>query len=1391
MEAEQVREAQFQRDASRVLELKASVDENRRQMQSLNERTAKKEAARRHEREQQTIDLLNSGLNPYEVWRKEELDAVKEKQKQKAMAQKALRNEKLVEQLLEEDVRDKRKVQEAQQKRKEAEEFAREVGVVAREKKVAAYIQKMTGSVEVLDPTGKAMRIDPSKVTVQKTGAFGLGTASPAEIEHMEATIRRQKALHASRRPPVDDSMDFGAMEVVDQDEVGQGRAALRAQEQQESGKLWVPELTKLEQQYLAAARERQKQNVTSVQRCCGKEFSGPGFLASPSIIEFKDFEVGKRYHQVIQVTNVSLTFNQFKLLPLEDSIKDFFDVEFVPPGRMSAGVTCYITLWFAPKFSKDISTTFPILAETGRIDFPLRCVTKKTVLSVTPQGFDEDANGYINFGQVLAGESSTKKLRVRNLGALAPTFEMSVMSPESRFLEKLSWTPSKGEFLSDATTSISFTFSPSIDFVGDYSTRMLLSVKNGADGDAAFEQDMMIVIDGSCVDVPIYFPEEEMDLKICIYGTIYRENVVLRNRRKDTMRVDIIKPKEIPGELQISPTTAYVQGNSDQVLAVKFSPREDFLARHPEFRDPKRPDDSGAFRIPLKACGADQVLPANAAIVGTLTQNMIYFEPSKLNFDKCAVGSAVSSRLTIVNPCLLPQKYAFARLPSFLSVHEVPDDVREEESEKMVGQGSAVMEGGPEAWYGRLLAGERREFVVTYAPEAAVEMAHSMACKVITGGQCVRDFSVLCKGQGVAPLVKLSHTQVDMASIPCGTVASESITVTNVSRWPCMINVVLPPKELSALHGGPICYMLEQNESRRLLLQFSPTEAYTQLLDGEAAAAAAAAEAEAAAAAEPPPPEPEPPAPDPKAKAKAKAKGKAAAAPPPEPPPPAEEEKPKTPPPSAEELRKQPITIQSIRVNGGRRWEVPESRTVHASWRVPIYIKSLRPGKAEDEPASPPASPQKGKGKKRDPAVYFGMSTCVLPDALVADRDVLDFGDVTAQERAVLALELENEVPEEPQDLHVEPLPENQCFTVLNAPRPVGARPFRLMVEFRPSSVQDYETVLRLRTQNSRVQVPLRGRGVRPVLRIEPADGLLHLGAVVYGKEAKDYTTATLTVMNESAFELRFDLQTIVQADVNHTGPPPFTLSPAAGVVEPNGKKIVTVTFRPHRPMGMFRQKILVNVPNQQEPTYVYLFGHCFKYQAYAMHDVPPAPFGRLEAKKAEGAFTDALAVGLGSGVGEAGEFEYPRAMLKNFCLRFEGEEQMKCLMMGGCVAPGTPAAPQTTSAMTFEFKIEDSEFSKLFTVEAMEEKGSKPDKVAKGTIAPGKAGPRVAFRFNPPQDSSLSVGGLNLDLLGGIGQWVSCIVKGTLNGGCVPPGATNALQEITVELKAYLQQI
>eukprot|EP00438_Fugacium_kawagutii_P015777 Skav224440 [mRNA] locus=scaffold3233:182900:189695:+ [translate_table: standard] len=129
-----------------------------------------------------------------------------------------------------------------------------------------------------------------------------------------------------------------------------------------------------------------------------------------------------------------------------------------------------------------------------------------------------------------------------------------------------------------------------------------------------------------------------------------------------------------------------------------------------------------------------------------------------------------------------------------------------------------------------------------------------------------------------------------------------------------------------------------------------------------------------------------------------------------------------------------------------------------------------------------------------------------VLPSILSLTPAKLDFGDITAGQRHVLPpLVIANLTPDDPQELHVEALPENQCFAVLNAPRTVGDRSFQFMIEFKPQLVQIYQCSLSLRTDKTRVQVPLRGKGVCPILKIEPEDGVIHMGSVVYSKEAKD----------------------------------------------------------------------------------------------------------------------------------------------------------------------------------------------------------------------------------------------------------------------------------------------
>jgi hypothetical protein len=124
--------------------------------------------------------------------------------------------------------------------------------------------------------------------------------------------------------------------------------------------------LTKFEQDMMLKARERHKASIVKEQKCWGKTFKGASFISKPDKIVFKDFEIGRKYSQTIVLTNVSYTFNSYKLLPLDTDIKDLFEITYVPPGRMSAGITSNVTIQFTPQHNEDIISIFSILSETG-----------------------------------------------------------------------------------------------------------------------------------------------------------------------------------------------------------------------------------------------------------------------------------------------------------------------------------------------------------------------------------------------------------------------------------------------------------------------------------------------------------------------------------------------------------------------------------------------------------------------------------------------------------------------------------------------------------------------------------------------------------------------------------------------------------------------------------------------------------------------------------------------------------------------------------------------------------------------------------------------------------------------------------------------------------------
>lgn len=216
-----------------------------------------------------------------------------------------------------------------------------------------------------------------------------------------------------------------------------------------------------------------------------------------------------------------------------------------------------------------------------------------------------------IEFGDVIFGENCVRDLTIVNSGVLAAGFIFRPCLPsdepqkpverqnelrhsriqanqescesadaaaqcvggthEQVKLSDMIETKEKGTFPALATDRIPLKFTPSEK--GSYETKYVLVVDNDAPGDARFKKTYYVKITGTCVPVPLYLEKEIYNLHTIVFDHIFRDKVILYNRRAVTMKIKVEKPststsdgKLKPGEIQINPKEAFVQGNGGSI---------------------------------------------------------------------------------------------------------------------------------------------------------------------------------------------------------------------------------------------------------------------------------------------------------------------------------------------------------------------------------------------------------------------------------------------------------------------------------------------------------------------------------------------------------------------------------------------------------------------------------------------------------------------------------------------------------------------------------------------------------------------------------------------------------------------------------------------------------
>jgi len=399
-------------------------------------------------RERERLELLAAGQNPLAIFA-----ARDERRRQRNRAVKlkkalAVRETDVLQRLLREEEKNLEKAAVQRHHQDILDKFTREMGGSILEKKKKEM--RESGELKPSPPKGFKSLSNTMDRTVVMSGRRGLGTAGSARFASIGSTIMNSSLdaddfkdatqMDSSIPPlPLDGTRPGSSSMSRDIHTPGDVNLDMEDSESEEDIQKTPRRIPialnetrlKLAKQKVAAALARQKELLAKGQpkAVCGKEYKTSKFLSQPEQIIFKDFVVGRTYTQKIELTNVSFCFNTFKLVAICDEFVDYFDIKYVPVGRMSAGSVAPIYIKFRPKLLEDIHTELPLMAETGPFSVPLICLTKKADISFKTQDID--------IGTVVMGDSGKKYIEIINNGALPRDFTVEFVDSTAEYEEE------------------------------------------------------------------------------------------------------------------------------------------------------------------------------------------------------------------------------------------------------------------------------------------------------------------------------------------------------------------------------------------------------------------------------------------------------------------------------------------------------------------------------------------------------------------------------------------------------------------------------------------------------------------------------------------------------------------------------------------------------------------------------------------------------------------------------------------------------------------------------------------------------------------------------------------------------------------------------------------
>uniref|UniRef100_A0A8B9E8A7 Cilia and flagella associated protein 74 n=1 Tax=Anser cygnoides TaxID=8845 RepID=A0A8B9E8A7_ANSCY len=508
---------------------------------------------------------------------------------------------------------------------------------------------------------------------------------------------------------------------------------------------------------------------VSHKQIVSGHEPRGRTFYSKPSYIHFKDFDVGKIYKKKIVLTNASYSVNFCRLVGISEWLKDFITIQFEPPGKMSPGISCEVGVTFKPAVNENLEGEVMFMAQTGSFSVPLKCTAKTCILALDKV--------LIDFGTRVVGETISRTINLTNTGALGTRFKVQASagdsstcrataksSPGNTALKAQFKLSGESAFLGITKSNIyiillkQYCYPVTEGEIGPFSSVKLQIIFIPAIPGAVRAEFVIMFDNSDCkplcfsaigvsVDVPVWVPNPNIDLKICMYDRLYQDRVVIQSRAKATLRLKFEVCKELSKHMELLPKTGYIQAQSSFTVQLKFLPRHSL----PQDAGSYFNEETSVLEVPVTILIADKTKQVNFTVHAIVTTSELEISPAEIDFGYCTIYEAVQTNVTLTNKSILPQEFGFVELPEFVEIQ-------------------------PNDGFGVLLPLESLTLDIIFKANKAKEYSFELTCK----SESNRRFKLSCRAVGVHPPLELSHSLVQFAATALNDVSTATLYVMN-----------------------------------------------------------------------------------------------------------------------------------------------------------------------------------------------------------------------------------------------------------------------------------------------------------------------------------------------------------------------------------------------------------------------------------------------------------------------------------------------------------------------------------------------------------------------------------------------------------------------------------